>query len=69
MDNHKKIPIPTVIAKLDSYLNKEDYDGADRLLKYWLDEARVIGDRQGELSILNEILGFYAFVCSTAYRY
>lgn len=58
MDNHKKIPISTVIEKLDSYLNKEDYESADRLLRYWLDEARAIGDRQGELSILNEILGF-----------
>ncbi|MBQ7936190.1 MAG: tetratricopeptide repeat protein, partial [Clostridia bacterium] len=42
----------------DTYLNKEDYDGADRLLRYWLNEAQLIEDRRGELSILNEILGF-----------
>ncbi len=53
-----KIPIRQIIEKLDTYLNKEDYSGADRLLKYWLEEARTLGDYQGELSLLNEIMGF-----------
>ena len=52
------IPIRNVIEKLDGYLNREDYVGADRLLKYWLEEARSLKDRKGELSILSEIMGF-----------
>ncbi len=58
MNHPEMIPISSVISKLDAYLNKEDYESADRLLKYWLNEAHVIGDQRGELSILNEILGF-----------
>ncbi len=54
----EKIQIRQIIEKLDSYLRKEDYTGADRLLKYWLAEAQGIGDLRGELSILNEIMGF-----------
>ena len=30
------IPVGRIIDKLDSYLNKNDYDAAERHLKYWL---------------------------------
>jgi len=54
----EKIPVRQIIEKLDAYLNKEDYDSANRLLKYWLEKARTLEDLQGELSVLNEIMGF-----------
>ena len=53
-----RIPIRSIIEKLDCYLNQEDYQSADRLLRYWKNEAISIGDSKGELEILNEILGF-----------
>ena len=33
------IPVGRMIEKLDSYLNQNDYDAAERHLKYWLTEA------------------------------
>ena len=57
MENHR-IPIESIISKLDMYLNREDYASAHRLLLYWKDESRNINDLRGELEILNELLGF-----------
>lgn len=51
------IPVEAVIEKLDGYLNREQYEPANRLLYYWLEEARALKDRRGELSILSEIMG------------
>ena len=68
------IPLRRVLAKLDGYFDRRDYAGADRHLRYWLDEARAAGDRQGEFSLLNERMGFLrkqgqreeAFACAEA---
>lgn len=54
----ERIPIQTIIAKLDSYLNREDYVSAERLLHYWADESKRIGDQRGEVAIMSEIMGF-----------
>lgn len=56
--SENRIPIQSIIKKLDGYLNQEDYKSADRLLQYWKKEAISIGDLRGELEILNELLGF-----------
>ena len=53
-----QIPIRSIIQELDAYLNREDYENANRLLHHWKDEARRVGDHAGELSILSEIMGF-----------
>jgi len=53
----ENIPVLSIIAKLDELLNRENYEEANRLLLYWLNDARVMNDRRGELSILNELLG------------
>lgn len=50
------IPVGRIIDKLDSYLNKNDYDAAERHLRYWLAEAeelynKAIGAENGELSL------------------
>lgn len=50
-------PVQRITEKLDVYLAKNDYAGAERHLKYWLEEAKTAGDKRGELHIYNEILG------------
>ena len=54
-----QIPVSRVIEKLDACFNKNDMDGAGRLLTYWQTEAEAQRDRRGELSIVNEMLGYY----------
>lgn len=51
------ISVPRVIEKLDALLSTNDLTGADRLLDYWMGEARLLGDARGELSLVNEMLG------------
>ncbi len=52
-----RVPVPRIIEKLDSFFETNDLNGAKRLLDYWQSEARAIGDAEGELSIVNEMLG------------
>ena len=58
-DNVKPIDIRRVIAKLDEYLGKNDYSGAERHLKYWEAEAREGHDLRGEFSLAEELMGLY----------
>lgn len=53
------IPVGRVIDKLDSYLNKNDFDAAERHLRYWLSEADWGHDMRGKLTVLNEQIGLY----------
>ena len=53
------IPVGRVIDKLDSYLNKKDYDSAERHLQYWVSEADTCHDMRGKLTVLNELIGLY----------
>lgn len=48
-----------ILSKLDDYLNKNDYDGAERHLLYWLAEAETSGDHRTELLVRNELMGLY----------
>ncbi|MBQ8306016.1 MAG: tetratricopeptide repeat protein [Blautia sp.] len=57
MQTTARIPLPRIMEKLNAYMDRRDYEGAGRLLTYWLSEARLSGDRQGELSLLNELIG------------
>lgn len=45
--------------RLDHYLEKEDYAGAEKHLLYWLQEAEIIRDKRGELFLRNELMGIY----------
>lgn len=51
------IPKDRVLEKLDFFLKIKDYQGAKRLLNYWLSEAEYIGDSHGKLLIENELMG------------
>lgn len=56
-DLPRTIPQQRVRDKLDAYMARRDYAGAERHLRYWLEEARRCGDGRGELMVLNELVG------------
>ena len=53
----RRIPTSRVIEKLDEHLGRNDPDAARLHLLYWLEEARLGGDGDGELTVLNELMG------------
>ena len=55
----KPIPQRRIIEKLDDYMSRRDYPAAERHLLYWLEEAKLGGDRRGELMVRNELVGHY----------
>ena len=55
----KPIPQQRVIEKMDEYMSRRDYAGAERHLLYWLEESKYCGDRRGELTVRNELVGHY----------
>lgn len=62
LDMHPEVtpvPIGRIMDKLDSYLDKNDCDGAERHLKYWIEDAEAGHDMRGKLTLLNEQIGLY----------
>lgn len=53
------IPQQRIVEKLDAYMSRRDYAGAQRHLLYWLEEARAMGDERGELMVRNELVGHF----------
>jgi tetratricopeptide (TPR) repeat protein len=53
------IDISRAIQKLDEYLNRNDYAGAERHINYWIDEAKAGNDLRGELAMQNELMGLH----------
>ena len=51
------VPVRRVLEKEDSFLAVNDYEGAENLLGYWIREANAIGDRRGNFTLLNELMG------------
>jgi len=58
-DRIRPIPQQRVIEKMDAYMSRRDYAGAERHLLYWLEEARMGGDLRGELLLRNELVGHF----------
>lgn len=54
-----RIDAGRMMSKLDEHLAYEDYESAERHLNYWLGEAQVGNDSEGELLIRNEMMGLY----------
>ena len=48
-----------ILTKLDDYLHKNDYDGAERHLRYWLSEVEASDDVHTRLTLYNELMGLY----------
>ena len=55
----RPVPQQRIIQKLDEYMSRRDYAGAERHLLYWLEEARQGHDERGELVVRNELVGHY----------
>jgi len=53
------VPQQRIIDKLDEYMSRRDYAGAERHLRYWLAEAEQGRDLRGKLLICNELVGHY----------
>lgn len=53
------IPVPRILDKADALFDKNDYAAAGRLLENWQREAKALGDKRGELSMVSELMGFY----------
>ncbi len=54
-----RIPVGRVLEKADGLFGRNDYAEAGRLLTYWREEAIALKDKQGELSMESELVGFY----------
>ena len=55
----KSVPQQRIIQKMNDYMSRRDYAGAERHLKYWLEEAKLGFDKRGELLIQNELVGHF----------
>ncbi|MCR5294099.1 MAG: tetratricopeptide repeat protein [Lachnospiraceae bacterium] len=55
----KSVPQMRIIRKMDEYMARRDYEGAERHLLYWLNEAELGGDLRGQLLLRNELAGHY----------
>ena len=58
-DMIRPVPQRRIIDKMDEYMSRRDYNGAERNLLYWLEEAKLGGDLQGQLMLRNELVGHY----------
>ena len=55
----RPVPQQRIVEKLNEYMRRRDYAGAERHLLYWLEEARAGGDLRGALMLRNELVGHY----------
>ncbi len=55
----KAVPQQRIIEKMNDYMSRRDYAGAERHLLYWLEEAKLGHDKGGELMIRNELVGHF----------
>ena len=59
MERFRPVPQQRIAEKLDEYMSRRDYAGAERHLLYWLAEAQAGKDLRGELMLRNELIGHY----------
>ena len=55
----KPVPQQRIIEKMNDYMSRRDYAGAERHLRYWLEEATLGHDKGGALMLRNELVGHY----------
>ena len=56
--NPTPIDIERIKQKIDMHCDKKEFDQAERLINYWLVEARNSGNFKIELDLQNECMGF-----------
>ena len=59
METIKPVPQRRIADKMNEYMSRRDYAGAERHLLYWLAEAELGHDLQGQLMLRNELAGHY----------
>ena len=55
----RPIDLRRMTDRLNAYLDRNDYDAAERHLRFWLAEAEAGNDERGALGVLNEQMGLY----------
>ena len=55
----RSVPQQRIIEKMNDYMSRRDYAGAERHLLYWLEEAKLGNDLRGQLLIRGELVGHY----------
>ncbi len=55
----RPVPQQRIIEKMNEYMGRRDYAGAERHLLYWLEEAVLGKDLRGQLMLRNELAGHY----------
>lgn len=58
-ETHGMIPVERIIEKEDEFLSRNDLASAEKLLRYWLDEAKALNDKRGELVVTSELTGVF----------
>lgn len=58
-ESPKPVPMNRILEKLSQYEDRNDAQGAERHLKYWLAEAEMNRDGRGQLTLNNELMGHY----------
>ena len=53
------VPQQRIIEKMNAYMGRRDYAGAERHLLYWLEEALQGNDLRGQLMLRNELIGHF----------
>ena len=56
-ERFRPVPQRRIVEKMDEYMSRRDYAGAERHLLYWLEEALAGKDLRGELMLRNELIG------------
>ena len=59
MEKIKPVPQRRIADKMNEYMSRRDYAGAERHLLYWLAEAELGRDLQGQLMLQKEMVGHY----------
>lgn len=54
----KNIDIDRIMMRLDKLFSRHDFDEAERLLQFWINEAKNSNDLRSELSLQNEFMGY-----------
>ena len=53
------IEIKRILDRFDSLMSEKNFEEAERLLNYWVDECEATRDVRNRFTLLNELVGFY----------
>ena len=65
----RPVPQQRIMEKMDEYMSRRDYAGAERHLLYWLEEAKSGQDLRGQLMLRNELIGHYRKTADRDYAF